>query len=60
MTETEVVASPCVNVCELNEVGDCLGCGRSLDEIAIWGQASNEERLEILKAAAVRVTQAAG
>ncbi len=54
------VESPCINVCQLNEVGDCLGCGRSLDEIAAWRLASNDERAEIVKAAATRLTQATG
>lgn len=46
MTET---LSPCVNLCELDQNGEyCLGCGRSLDEIAAWGSASEEERRAIL------------
>jgi predicted Fe-S protein YdhL (DUF1289 family) len=26
----------------------CLGCFRQLDEILIWGQATDEQKLEIL------------
>ena len=40
----ESVESPCINVCELGEDNICCGCFRSLDEIASWGYASNQER----------------
>jgi predicted Fe-S protein YdhL (DUF1289 family) len=34
------VASPCVNVCQMDAVsGWCRGCARSLGEIAGWGSA---------------------
>ncbi|MEP7348542.1 MAG: DUF1289 domain-containing protein [Sphingorhabdus sp.] len=47
MTE---VPSPCINICELDQSGEyCLGCGRLLDEIARWQNASNLERRAILK-----------
>jgi predicted Fe-S protein YdhL (DUF1289 family) len=33
----EPVGSPCINVCRLDPVsGHCLGCWRTLDEIAAW------------------------
>jgi predicted Fe-S protein YdhL (DUF1289 family) len=32
------VASPCVNVCSLDpQTGWCVGCLRTIDEIAAWG-----------------------
>lgn len=31
-----------------------MGCGRSLDEIRIWGEAPDAERLQILERAARR------
>lgn len=44
------VASPCINVCRMDAAsGLCLGCARSLDEIAAWSQASNAQRLAILR-----------
>lgn len=47
------VASPCVNVCRME--GDyCVGCWRSLDEIACWSRASDERRRLILAAVAQR------
>ncbi|MBP8144186.1 MAG: DUF1289 domain-containing protein [Inhella sp.] len=42
------VASPCINVCRMDaRSGLCLGCARSLDEIAGWAQASNAQRRAI-------------
>jgi uncharacterized protein len=43
------VASPCINVCTLDpETQVCLGCFRTIDEIAEWGGASNAQREAIL------------
>lgn len=44
----EPVASPCVGVCQLNDEELCLGCGRSLAEIAEWSAASEQRRRDIL------------
>ena len=30
------VASPCVNVCRLDEAGICIGCLRTAAEVAAW------------------------
>ena len=39
----DVVESPCINVCKIeNDV--CIGCGRTLEEIAHWTSITNEER----------------
>ena len=48
------VASPCVRNCCLDERDVCLGCGRSLDEIRIWSESDDAERLRILERAAAR------
>lgn len=49
--------SPCINVCTLNvDNGLCQGCWRTLDEITRWSRVSNDERLAILAAAALRRT----
>jgi predicted Fe-S protein YdhL (DUF1289 family) len=43
------MSSPCIKVCQMDPVrGVCIGCCRSLDEIARWGGMSEAERLEIL------------
>jgi predicted Fe-S protein YdhL (DUF1289 family) len=42
------VASPCTGVCTLDAGSICIGCGRTLDEIARWSAASSVQRLQIL------------
>jgi uncharacterized protein len=48
------VASPCVDVCRLDAQGLCIGCRRTIGEIAEWSQASDARRLEILSALKTR------
>lgn len=50
-------ASPCVRNCCLDENDICLGCGRSLDDILRWQQASDEEREAMLVLARQRLTE---
>lgn len=40
--------SPCRNLCELDHRDVCIGCGRSLDEIASWGTLGDAERRAIM------------
>ena len=41
--------SPCIKVCQMDPArGVCLGCARTLDEIARWGSMSDAERDAIL------------
>jgi uncharacterized protein len=47
MTE---VYSPCVDICDVDETCTyCIGCGRSLDEIAAWLSVSDADRRAILE-----------
>lgn len=41
-------ASPCTLVCTLDADGRCLGCARTIDEIASWGTLTLAARREIL------------
>ena len=41
--------TPCVGVCRLDGRGYCVGCQRSLAEIASWGALSDGERLRYMK-----------
>jgi len=46
-----VIESPCNRICTLDPVsGLCLGCGRSLDEIARWTQMTDAERARVAAA----------
>jgi len=39
------VASPCTSVCRIDPVdGLCIGCHRTIEEIASWGTMSDEQR----------------
>jgi uncharacterized protein len=41
--------TPCVNVCLLDcEFGLCVGCGRTLEEIAGWASMTDGERRAIM------------
>jgi predicted Fe-S protein YdhL (DUF1289 family) len=45
----EEVESPCVKVCVVHPVERlCVGCLRSIDEIAAWGRMSPEERRAVM------------
>jgi predicted Fe-S protein YdhL (DUF1289 family) len=45
------VATPCVKVCAVDgATGFCLGCRRTLPEIAAWARYSDEERAAIMAA----------
>lgn len=45
------IATPCVKVCVVDGASSlCLGCGRSLPEIAAWGRYTDGERAEIMAA----------
>ncbi len=42
------VPSPCVNVCRLDETTRlCVGCFRTLDEIACWSGYTRAEKLAV-------------
>jgi predicted Fe-S protein YdhL (DUF1289 family) len=47
--------SPCVKVCIMDPQREvCMGCGRTLDEIARWGVMGDGERETIMAALPAR------
>ena len=43
------IESPCINVCTVDQAsGLCVGCGRTLREIAAWVSVSDLERRRIM------------
>jgi uncharacterized protein len=49
------VSSPCINVCQVDtERGWCTGCLRTLEEIALWSQSSDDEKRAVLARLALR------
>jgi uncharacterized protein len=50
--------TPCINVCLLDdETGTCVGCGRTLAEIAAWATMNDAERRAIMAALPARMNQ---
>ena len=49
LPEVPLPLTPCIGICRLDERGLCLGCRRTLDEIARWGTMSDAERLRCMR-----------
>ena len=44
------VPSPCINLCKMDpDTGWCLGCHRTISEIAGWGRLDDSSKLQILQ-----------
>lgn len=43
------IESPCIRNCCLDQNDICVGCLRSLDDILIWGSASDAKKVAILE-----------
>jgi len=55
------IETPCVAVCMVSgRSGMCVGCYRTLPEIARWSRYTDAERAEIMAALPGRALQAAG
>jgi len=55
MTGHRPFNSPCTDVCAIDDdTGWCLGCGRSMHEIATWASMGDEARARVLGEAAAR------
>jgi hypothetical protein len=56
MIETPI-QTPCVKICTLDaRAGLCLGCGRTVDEIAHWGSMDASERARVMAELPTRLT----
>ena len=45
-----MIETPCVKICTLDaRMGLCLGCGRTVDEIARWTTMSLSERSQVMR-----------
>ncbi len=52
-----VIETPCTKVCTVHPVSRlCLGCGRTLGEIARWSDYTGRERAEIMSKLPARLT----
>jgi uncharacterized protein len=55
------IESPCVKTCVIDaETGMCVGCARTLDEIAAWGSISAAQRSAVMAALPSRVARKRG
>lgn len=55
------LASPCIKVCTLDPALKlCIGCGRTLDEIASWTAMSEAERSRVMTLLPERLARLAG
>ena len=44
-----MVKSPCIDVCKIDyESGYCIGCNRTIEEIANWGSFNDSQKKKIL------------
>lgn len=58
VTRVTDIQSPCIDVCDVDSSGKyCIGCGRSMEEIAGWGSASDDERRAIMQILPERLRQ---
>lgn len=54
------VETPCVNICLLDPAtGTCLGCGRTLAEIARWAEMTDAERRTVMAVLPARMARPA-
>ena len=52
-------SSPCTKVCVLDAVtGLCEGCGRTREEIGLWGSLSEPQRLAVMAVLPERLRRA--
>ena len=55
------VPSPCISVCRIDDAtGLCVGCLRTLDEIAAWGMLDDDARRDVWRAIGERRAPRAG
>jgi predicted Fe-S protein YdhL (DUF1289 family) len=55
------VRSPCTNICRIDDAtGWCVGCGRTLDEIARWGATSDADRDRVMAQLPARLAPSRG
>lgn len=51
-----IVESPCISLCVMDAgTGWCIGCGRTLDEIARWGETDQADRDAVMETLPARM-----
>ncbi|RQH04721.1 DUF1289 domain-containing protein [Paraburkholderia dinghuensis] len=58
ISATGTPASPCINICRMNEAsGLCEGCLRTIDEIAAWSALDDDAKRAVWNAIDTRHAQ---
>ena len=59
--KTQKLLSPCVSICKMDPEDEfCLGCFRTLSEIALWPSMGQEDQMVLLEALGDRRAQSTG
>ena len=52
-----MIETPCVKICTLDaRAGLCLGCGRTIEQIARWSSMDASERAKVMSELPTRIT----
>jgi predicted Fe-S protein YdhL (DUF1289 family) len=57
MPTEQVVKSPCIDICALDDKDVCVGCYRTGDEIAKWAYLDNQGKAAVVARALERRQQ---
>ena len=49
ISQAAMISSPCLGVCRMDSEGLCVGCHRSLREIAGWSAMSEQQRQQLMR-----------
>jgi uncharacterized protein len=53
------LSTPCIKVCVIDPISAlCIGCGRTVDEIAVWTALNEAERLAVMAGLGERLAKA--
>ncbi|MDO8875782.1 MAG: DUF1289 domain-containing protein [Pseudolabrys sp.] len=54
-----MIQSPCINTCTIDpRTGLCLGCGRTIDEVAAWSTLAPALRAQVMAELPARMAAA--
>lgn len=48
LKKKNIIKSPCIQVCTLDDEKICLGCHRSAEEIKNWHTMTDEQKLQFM------------
>ena len=55
----DMIQSPCTNICTIDaRTSLCLGCGRTIDEVASWSTFSDAQRAQVMAELPARMAEA--